>query len=126
MKHSTTKNHFSATPEAVRAERIEIERLIADLGHQRDALLAREERLRIEADAAAGKPLLVRISHLLGLLNYSEKGFHRLRANPAKGFPEPIYGDSDPRWVLADVEAWIERSKGNGRSRMGCGVGSSG
>ena len=113
MKHQpgqTSQNDFERL-RALRAERAELRAERARLDAREEELIRREERLASEMILAGdAPPYLVRTAYLLGALAISERQFHRLRNNPAKGFPQPITSiDSDPRWLWHEVEEWLAR-----------------
>jgi hypothetical protein len=110
---SGSQNHFPNRREVLRqqmaANAVEIARLQA----QNDQLTREDERLRIEEEQAS-VPLLIGVQRLLEMLDISERGFRRLRANTAKAFPAPVTSiDSDPRWLFSEVRDWLVSTRGS-------------
>lgn len=130
MKERETQNNFAERLEALQRERSECAFEIAKWQARAEQLVREEERLRCQAATHFDRPLSVRRDWLLANLTrrangagLSPQGLDRLLNNPAKGFPRPRYGiDSDPYWLLDEVEQWMMERE-NGQESVGRRVG---
>lgn len=94
---------------AIRERRSAIAAELARLTAEDDELLVQMGRLEAEAAVVLTDPYTVNAKWLIHKLGKSESSFWRLVRNKAKGFPEPIYMDSDPSWKWHEVKEWLDR-----------------